>query len=61
MKKNRKGQSTLEYVIIWTAVVAAILIAAKTALQPAVTGAVTSASGKITTEVGRLTTGLGTW
>ena len=56
---NRKGQSTLEYVIIWTAIVAAILLAANQFLRPAIEGAVQDTSNKITTEVGNLTGGIG--
>ena len=54
---NRKGQSTLEYVIIWTAIVGAILFAATKYLTPAVDTAVNKASGKITKDVGRLVGG----
>lgn len=56
---NKRGQSTLEYVIIWTAIVAAILLAANAYLRPAIEGAVESTSNKITTEVGNLTGGIG--
>ena len=33
---NKKGQSTLEYIIIFTAIVGAILLAANTVLKPKV-------------------------
>ena len=55
---NRKGQSTLEYVIIWTAIIAAILIGANSFLKPAVEGAIDTTSTKIGAEVEALTTGL---
>ena len=56
---NRKGQSTLEYVIIWTAIIAAILVAANTFLRPAIEGAVDTTSTKITDEVADLVSGIG--
>ena len=56
---NRKGQSTLEYVIIWTAIIAAILVAANTFLKPAIEGAVGTTSAKITEEVDDLVGGIG--
>ena len=57
---NRKGQSTLEYVIIWTAIIAAILVGANTYLKPAIQGAVETTSTKIADEVGDLVDGMGT-
>ena len=56
---DRKGQSTLEYVIIWTAIIAAILVAANTALKPAIEGAVSTTSTKMTEEVADLVGGIG--
>jgi len=51
---NKKGQSTLEYVIIWTAIVGAILIAANSFLKPAIEGAIGKTSDKITQDVEKL-------
>lgn len=56
---NKRGQSTLEYVIIWTAIVGAILIAAAAYLRPAIDGAVGDTSAKISEEVADLVTGIG--
>ena len=56
---SKRGQSTLEYVIIWTAIVAAILLAANNFLRPAIEDAVESTSDKISTEVGNLTGNIG--
>lgn len=56
---NKRGQSTLEYVIIWTAIVGAILLAATRYLKPAVDNAVSQSSDKITQEVGDLVSGIG--
>lgn len=48
LRSKRKGQSTLEYIIVFTAIVAAILGIAYTTLKPAVQGVMTSAANKIT-------------
>jgi len=59
---NKKGQSTLEYVIIWTAIVGSILIAANNFIRPAIEGpggVVDSAADKMTEEVGDLLDGIG--
>jgi len=56
---SKKGQGTLEYVIIWTAIVGAILYAGTRFLKPAVQDALEQTSGKITTEVGNLVSGTG--
>lgn len=56
---SRKGQSTLEYVIVWTAIVGAFLFAATRFLKPAVQGAVDKTSEKISTEVEGLVSGIG--
>ncbi|MFA5411598.1 MAG: hypothetical protein WC321_07080 [Candidatus Omnitrophota bacterium] len=44
---KRKGQSTLEYVIILTAIVAGIIIAANMAVQPKVRDSLTHVSGQM--------------
>lgn len=56
---NKKGQSTLEYVIIWTAIIAAILVAANTVFRSAIEQVVEDTSSKIETEVQNLTAGIG--
>jgi len=58
-KLGTKGQSTLEYLMIWTVVVGAILSAAGLYLRPTIEGAVEMSSTKITTEVAELLYGLG--
>ncbi|MFH1245206.1 MAG: hypothetical protein V1662_01850 [Candidatus Omnitrophota bacterium] len=55
--RNKKAQSTLEYVIIWTAIVVAILVAAKTAFQPAIELSIQSTSDKLVKDVEKLTAG----
>ena len=44
---NRRGQSTLEYLLIAAAVIAAIAIAARTLIGPAVSNTLTSSQGAI--------------
>jgi F0F1-type ATP synthase membrane subunit b/b' len=56
---NKRGQSTLEYAIIWTAIIAAILLAANTIFRPHIENAVGEAGQKIEDEVTRLTGGVG--
>ncbi|MBN3038969.1 MAG: class III signal peptide-containing protein [Candidatus Omnitrophica bacterium] len=56
---GKKGQSTLEYVIIWTAIIAAILVAANTVFRSAIENAVDETSTKIETEVQNLTGSIG--
>lgn len=51
---GRQGQSTLEYVIVWTAIVGAILVGAAAYLRPAVEGMVGQTSAMITEQVGGL-------
>lgn len=57
--RNKKGQSTLEYVIIWTAIVLAILLAAKAYMNTMVNSVLTSASGKVQQETADLVGGIG--
>ena len=52
--RRRKGQSILEYVIVLTVIVAAIAVAARTFIAPAVNTALTNSGGTITGAVGRL-------
>lgn len=49
MLKKNKAQSTLEYITVFSAIVAAILVLAYTKLKPAVSSVMDSAAGKITT------------
>ncbi len=49
MFKKNKAQSTLEYITVFSAIVAAILILAYAKLKPAVSGVMDSAVSKITT------------
>jgi hypothetical protein len=56
---GKHGQSTLEYVLIWTAIVGAILLGANTFLRPAVENAVDVTSQKMEEEVNDLVAGIG--
>ncbi len=47
-RNKRRGQSTLEYIIVFTAIVAAILIFAYKTLNPAVGNVMGSAASRIT-------------
>jgi len=48
MRRNRKGQSTLEYVTIFVAIVAAVVILAYTKFKPAVESLYNGVANKIT-------------
>lgn len=48
MLKNKKAQSTLEYITVFTAIVAAIVILAYAKLQPAVNSMLDASAQKIT-------------
>jgi len=48
MLRNKRGQSTLEYIVVFTAIVAGILVFAWTQLRPAVSNVMNSASTRIT-------------
>lgn len=50
--RKRNGQSTLEYIALFTAVVAAIAIMAYSKLKPAVESILDSAANKITQAAG---------
>jgi len=45
--KNRRGQSTVEYVIVFTAIAAAIIFAATQGIKPAVNKTYNQAGGRI--------------
>ena len=53
-RKYRRGQSVLEYVIILTAIIAVIVIAARGPITAAVNQLMQQASGSISGAAGRL-------
>jgi len=53
-KMNRKGQSVLEYVIVLTAIIAAILIFAKNILGDKVQSALTNAATQMEAEASKI-------
>lgn len=53
--RRRKGQSILEYVIIFAAIVAAVIFAATKFIKPAVERGMEDTAGAMTTSTGRLT------
>lgn len=55
---NRKGQGTLEYLLIIAVVIAAVAIAAGTLIKPAVTGTLTSSKTAIDNAATKLSGGL---
>lgn len=52
MLRKKKGQSSLEYIVIFSAIVVAILVLAYTKIKPAVSTLLDSAAAKITTAAG---------
>ena len=52
--RNKRGQSVLEYVIVLTAIIAIIIVAATALIRPAVEQSMTDASEAITTATGKL-------
>ncbi len=52
--RKKKGQSTLEYVAIFSVVVLAIVAAVYTAIEPGVTSIITNAGTKITAEAAKM-------
>lgn len=54
MRRGRKGQSILEYVIVLTVIVAAIALAATTLIKPAVNSAMGGAAATINGIANRL-------
>ena len=52
--RNKRGQSVLEYVIVLTAIIAIIIVAATTFIKPAVQQSMDDASQAITTATGKL-------
>ena len=55
---DRKGQSTLEYLLIAAVVIAAVAIAASTIIQPAVATTMTNSGAAITNAATQLSTEL---
>ena len=55
---GRKGQSTLEYLLIAAVVIAAVAIAATTIIRPAVDATMTNSGTAITNAAGQLSTKL---
>ena len=53
------GQSTLEYILIIAAILVAVIAAASTLIQPAVTQAMKDSSGVIEDASGKVAKGLG--
>jgi hypothetical protein len=54
MRIGKRGQSVLEYVIVLTVIIAAVIGVAATAIKPAVEGSVNKAGTSITTATTRL-------
>jgi hypothetical protein len=52
--RRRKGQSILEYVIVFTVIIAAIMVAANTVMKKAITGAVNDAASSVQGSTSRL-------
>jgi hypothetical protein len=53
MLGKRRGQSTLEYIAVFAAIVAAILVFAYTKMKPAVEGVMDSSANGITSAASR--------
>lgn len=56
---KQAGQSTLEYVLVLAAIVAAVAVAATTMIKPAVNKAMTDSKSVIESSTEKLKTGLG--
>ena len=57
--RQRRGQSTLEYVLVAAAILAAIIVGANTYMKPAVQTAMQDAGNTITKSTNKLTNRLG--
>ena len=55
---NRRGQSTLEYLLIAAAIIAAIAIAATALIRPAMTNTMTSAGDGVNNAAAKFSAGL---
>ena len=51
---NKKGQSVLEYVIVVTAIIAVVILAARNVIGPAVQRSMAGAAGSIDNATARL-------
>ena len=51
---RKKGQSILEYVIVLSAIVAAIVVAASSVIRPGVTTALNSVMGSVGTSANKI-------
>ncbi|MDD4907727.1 MAG: hypothetical protein PHJ00_01535 [Candidatus Omnitrophica bacterium] len=51
---SRKAQSTLEYVIVFTAIVAAIIVFANTVMRQKVQSSLTTTADKMETQVNKI-------
>jgi len=59
MKRNKKGQSTVEYVIVFTAIAAAVIFAAINVLKPAVGNTYSQAISSVNASGGYFTKSIG--
>lgn len=57
--RGRKGQSTLEYILVLAAILVAVIAAAGLVMKPAVNQAMTDSSNTIQNATGKLKGGLG--
>lgn len=51
---RKKGQSTLEYVLVLTAIIGAIMVAAQTIIRPGVSNTLNSVTNQMETQVSRI-------
>lgn len=51
---KKKGQSTLEYILVFTAIIAGIIFAASKFIQPRVTGSLDHVSGEMKRQVEKI-------
>ena len=58
-RRRIRGQSTLEYILVIAAILAAVIVAATALINPAVTKTMSDSKGIIENTSGKLTTGLG--
>lgn len=59
MKRGVKGQSTLEYILVLAAVLAAVIVGAGSLVKPAVNSALEDSTSTMKTATGKLQAGLG--
>ena len=52
--RNKKGQSTIEYIVVFTAITLALVVVAYTKLKPAVEDLMGKTAAKITADAGEL-------